>query len=323
MSVQCSSKGGESSCKETLEMCCLTYITLRLPSFPRMPSDNTGRLAQSCFIQTVLSYQDSLLRRSDVSLLEGPYWLNDQVIGFAFEYFAAERFRALGRTIIFISPEVTQFIKCASCPDELALFLEPLDLASRHWVFLAVNDNSNQTAGGSHWSLLVYHHTSNHFAHYDSQNGSNSLHARTWRIASKLEPFLGAGRKALFVEEPCPSQQNNSYDCGMYVICIAEALCEKARVEGSPRLPVQIITPAYITQKRAECILLILKSDFDSASIGNEGTGAVSPLNWCGVDLGSKAGPGSVREGIVDSKHERRKTAAESSGYLEGKKAAR
>ncbi|XP_069561736.1 sentrin-specific protease 8 isoform X2 [Brachyistius frenatus] len=202
----------------------------------------------------VLSYQDSLLRRSDVSLLEGPYWLNDQVIGFAFEYFAAERFGVLGEAIIFISPEVTQFIKCASCPDELALFLEPLDLASRRWVFLAVNDNSNHAAGGSHWSLLLYRRDANHFAHYDSQNGSNSLHAR--RIASKLEPFLGAGRKAPFADEPCPSQQN-SYDCGMYVICIAEALCEKARVEGSPRLPAQTITPAYITQKRAEWCRLI------------------------------------------------------------------
>ncbi|XP_054627964.1 sentrin-specific protease 8 isoform X2 [Dunckerocampus dactyliophorus] len=174
----------------------------------------------------VLSYQDSLLRRSDVSLLEGPNWLNDQIIGFAFEYLA----------------------------EELAMFLEPLDLASRRWVFLAVNDNSNQTAGGSHWSLLVYHHNSNHFAHYDSQHCSNSLHAR--RIASKLETVLGAGRKALFVEEPSPTQ-HNSYDCGMYVICIAEALCEKAQQEGSPHLPVQTLTPAFITQKRAEWCLLI------------------------------------------------------------------
>uniref|UniRef100_A0AAQ4QQM6 SUMO peptidase family member, NEDD8 specific n=1 Tax=Gasterosteus aculeatus aculeatus TaxID=481459 RepID=A0AAQ4QQM6_GASAC len=202
----------------------------------------------------VLSYQDSLLRRSDLSLLEGPYWLNDQVIGFAFEYFASERFRVLGEAATFVSPEVAQFIKCASCSNELALFLEPLDLASRQWVFLAVNDNSDQSAGGSHWSLLVYHRSSNHFAHYDSQSGGNSLHAR--RVAVNLEPFLGAGRKAPFVEEPCPSQKN-SYDCGMYVICIAEALCEKARVEGSPRLPVQIVTPAYVTQKRAEWCRLI------------------------------------------------------------------
>lgn len=202
----------------------------------------------------VLSFQDSLLRRSDVSLLEGPCWLNDQVIGFAFEYFTAKRFRVLQEELVFISPEVTQFIKCASCPDELALFLEPLGLTSRRWVFLAVNDNSDQTAGGSHWSLLLYHHSSNHFAHYDSQNGSNSLHAR--RIAAKLEAFLGAGRKPLFVEEPCPSQQN-SYDCGMYVICIAEALCEKARTEGSPHLPGHTITPAYITLKRTEWCRLI------------------------------------------------------------------
>lgn len=202
----------------------------------------------------VLSYQDSLLRRSDVALLEGPHWLNDQVIGFAFEYFATERFRGLGDAILFISPEVTQFIKCASCPEELALFLEPLGLASKRWVFLAVNDNSNQTAGGSHWSLLLFHRDSGHFAHYDSQSGGNSLHAK--RIASKLESFLGTGRKVPVVEEASPSQQN-SYDCGMYVICNAEALCEKARVKGPPRLPVQTITPACVTQKRAELSRLI------------------------------------------------------------------
>ncbi|CAL8243932.1 unnamed protein product [Lota lota] len=203
----------------------------------------------------VLSYQDSLLRRSDVTLLEGPHWLNDQVIGFAFEYFAADRFKSLGETIAFISPEVTQFIKCASCPEELAVFLEPLDLASRRLVFLAVNDNSNQTAGGSHWSLLVYHHAAAHFAHYDSQNGGNSIHAR--RIAGKLEPFFGTGGKVRFVEEPCPSQQN-SYDCGMYVICNAEALCEEAKGNSSPvRLPVQSITPAFITQRRRDLCRLI------------------------------------------------------------------
>ncbi|XP_020786347.1 sentrin-specific protease 8 [Boleophthalmus pectinirostris] len=202
----------------------------------------------------VLSFHDSLLRRSDLALLEGQQWLNDQVIGFAFEYFSAELFTDLRDSITFISPEVTQFIKCASCPEELALFLEPLGLSSRRCVFLAVNDNSNQTAGGTHWSLLVYHRGSNRFAHYDSQNGSNSVHAR--RIARKLEAFTGGGGRAGFVEEQCPSQQN-SYDCGMYVICICEALCERLRAEGSPRLPENCITPGFITQKRAEWCRLI------------------------------------------------------------------
>ncbi|KAM9826206.1 sentrin-specific protease 8 [Syngnathus typhle] len=196
----------------------------------------------------VLSYQDSLLRRSDVSLLEGNHWLNDQIIGFTFEYFASERFRLLGESVVFVSPQVTQFIKCASCPEELAVFLDPLDLASRHRIFLAVNDNEDESAGGSHWSLLVYHHKSNHFAHYDSQNGSNSQHAQ--RIANKLEPILGAGTKALFAEEPTPAQEN-LYDCGMYVISIAEALCEK------PHRALQTLTPAFIKQKRAEWCKII------------------------------------------------------------------
>ncbi|NP_001070633.1 sentrin-specific protease 8 isoform X1 [Danio rerio] len=202
----------------------------------------------------VLSYQDSLLRRSDVALLNGPHWLNDQVIGFAFEYFTTECFKSLSDKICFISPEVAQFIKYASCHEELAIFLEPLSLASRRWVFLAVNDNSNQTAGGSHWSLLLYRRDTSQFAHYDSQSGSNSLHAR--RIAAKLEAFLGAGAKVPFVEEQCPSQQN-SYDCGMYVICNAEALCESIKTEGFPSLPTPIITPTYITHKRTDWYSLI------------------------------------------------------------------
>ncbi|KAK7912365.1 hypothetical protein WMY93_012576 [Mugilogobius chulae] len=45
--------------------------------------------------------------RSDLALLEGPHWLNDQVIGFAFEYFSSERFTDLKESIAFISPEMS------------------------------------------------------------------------------------------------------------------------------------------------------------------------------------------------------------------------
>ena len=33
----------------------------------------------------VLSFHDSLLRQSDVALLDGTNWLNDKIIGFYFE----------------------------------------------------------------------------------------------------------------------------------------------------------------------------------------------------------------------------------------------
>lgn len=34
----------------------------------------------------VLSFNDSLVRKSDIDLLDGPHWLNDILIGFCFEY---------------------------------------------------------------------------------------------------------------------------------------------------------------------------------------------------------------------------------------------
>ncbi|XP_055219658.1 sentrin-specific protease 8 isoform X1 [Gorilla gorilla gorilla] len=197
----------------------------------------------------VLSYMDSLLRQSDVSLLDPPSWLNDHIIGFAFEYFANSQFHDCSDHVSFISPEVTQFIKCTSNPAEIAMFLEPLDLPHKRVVFLAINDNSNQAAGGTHWSLLVYLQDKNSFFHYDSHSRSNSVHAK--QVAEKLEAFLGRkGDKLAFVEEKAPAQQN-SYDCGMYVICNTEALCQNFFRQQTESL-LQLLTPAYITKKRGE-----------------------------------------------------------------------
>ncbi|XP_069480758.1 sentrin-specific protease 8 [Ambystoma mexicanum] len=200
----------------------------------------------------VLSYVDSLLRQSDVSLLDPPNWLNDRVIGFAYEYFASEQFRDCAEQVCFVSPEVVQFIKFASSAEEVTMFLEPLALPQKRLVLLAINDNSNETAGGTHWSLLVYLRDNGCFVHYDSYSGNNSVHAR--QVAAKLERFLGDGT---FVEEEAPAQQN-SYDCGMYVICITEALCEEY-LRGRHKPLLQILTPPYITQKRAEWKALVKK----------------------------------------------------------------
>ena len=62
------------------------------------------------------------------------------------------------------------------------------------------------------------------FFHYDSHSSSNSFRAK--KVAEKLEAFLGRkGCKLAFMAEKAPAQQN-SYDCGMYMICNTEALCQ-------------------------------------------------------------------------------------------------
>jgi len=44
-----------------------------------------GRPQEVSGMETVLSYHDSLLKKSDVDLLEGAGWLNDKILGFYFE----------------------------------------------------------------------------------------------------------------------------------------------------------------------------------------------------------------------------------------------
>ncbi|XP_069812451.1 sentrin-specific protease 8 [Dendropsophus ebraccatus] len=194
--------------------------------------------------QVVLSYGDSLLRSSDVTLLDAPHWLNDNIIGFVFEFLASTLAPSTGERVALLSPEVSQFIKC--CGDDAAEFLQPLELPKKELVLLPVNDNAGTEAGGSHWSLLAYLRSVRQFLHYDSAPGTNAPHARL--MARNLSSVLGGN--PLYQEEAAPAQ-HNSYDCGMYVVCVAQALCEQY-CRGCNNLNLKNITPQYVTQKRSE-----------------------------------------------------------------------
>lgn len=101
--------------------------------------------------EVVLSFHDSLLRKSDLSLLEEGRWLNDRLIGFVFDYFTHNKFKQISDIVTFISPDVTQFLKLGE-GIEIGIFLEPLDLPSQKMIFFTVNNNdSRHLAGGSHW----------------------------------------------------------------------------------------------------------------------------------------------------------------------------
>lgn len=140
----------------------------------------------------VLSFHEILLHRSDVELLDGPYWLNDTIISFYFEYLERVLFSGASE-LLFVSPEVTQCIKMVET-EEIKTFLEPLDINRKSFVFFALNDNdSPDTAGGSHWSLLVYSKPETCFYHLDSSSGSN--HNVAWEFASHLITYFSRGGK--------------------------------------------------------------------------------------------------------------------------------
>lgn len=215
----------------------------------------------------VLNFNDSLLRKSDVDLLSGPCWINDNLIAFVFEYFEREQFNHSADRLALLSPSTTQFVKFAQ-GEELANTLEPLNLPSKEFVFLPINDNaSSNRAGGSHWSLLVFVRSKEEFRHYDSAGSVNTVIAKD--LMDRLQPLLQVSKRgSKLLEMDCPSQKN-SFDCGMYVICVAEHLCRELCECYNVAL-LDVITEATVTQKRQQLLKLI----FDIA--GQEGASASS-----------------------------------------------
>lgn len=206
----------------------------------------------------VLSFFDSLVRASDLRTVEKNGWLSDTIIGFAFEYFQNVMFAGIDDNILFIGPEVTQFVKMIDSAEELKVFLDPLCLTAKRFVFCSVNDNNSLVAiGGTHWSLLVIDIKGKKSFHYDPIAGSNRPAAL--KLMKQFVRFMW-GELGEFVDEDCP-QQKNSCDCGMYVICIAQKLCEKYVSNQDCNLlekDKQELTQSFITAKRTWLRNLIL-----------------------------------------------------------------
>lgn len=197
-----------------------------------------------------LSFHESLLRLSDVQLLQGPHWLNDQIISFYFEYLEKCKYES-NKDMLFISPEVTQCLKIV--PDsDLAIFLSPLGADRKPFIFFPLNDNDSHQAGGSHWSLLVFSRNERVFYHFDSSGNSNLLHCQ--QFVRKIKDSLRCSN-AICKAIRC-LQQTNSYDCGVHVICMADHISDYINrfdcIDGCGQ-----ITHDTVSRKRSDILKII------------------------------------------------------------------
>jgi len=200
----------------------------------------------------VLKYKDIVLRASDLDVLGGPCYLNDQVIGFYFSYLSS----LCGRNdVLFVPPSISFWL--ANCDaDSREPAVEPLKFLSRRLVVFTVNDCDDLGGGesGTHWSILIYDRSKNSFLHLDTMEGVNYDHA--FKLYNSVKEFMGKApgqstlissslkaktkkkdlakqvskaeptiAEPLFEEYNAP-QQTNGYDCGLYVMAIAKAVCE-------------------------------------------------------------------------------------------------
>lgn len=204
--------------------------------------------------EIVLSYHDSLLRKSDVKLLQGPYWINDTIIGFYFEYLE-KKYSSLGsKESLFISPELTQLLKLTEA-SSYEILLDPIDAKSSSFIFFPLNNcDSRESAGGSHWSLLIYSHPEKTCYHFDSSKGLNAAVAKSF-AKSILTFFCGKG-SGNYSEMNNP-QQDNGYDCGLYVLCIADLIVDHAIAQRNVKSCSLDKLKLIVNGKRKEILELI------------------------------------------------------------------
>eukprot|EP00884_Botryococcus_braunii_P015988 jgi/Botrbrau1/3072/Bobra.0070s0063.2 len=187
--------------------------------------------------EKVLSYHNAYLRVRDVILLQGRNWLNDQIITFYFEFLKTETFRALETCVAFVHPATSYLLEIAGAESlHLAEMLSPLKLNQCDYIFLPINDNVDYTEaeGGSHWSLLVYSAREAVFRHYDSAGINHNWAVGTAKALqtvlasydSQLESHLEGEDEDTGpnLHEGAGPRQENSWDCGIYVLRTVEEL---------------------------------------------------------------------------------------------------
>ena len=104
----------------------------------------------------LVSYHDSIVRRSNLRTLDNTNWLDDNIITFAFEHLQYEsEFAECHHLVQFVTPPVVQLLKMTD--DSFAeQLLQSIDFLGKQYLVLPINDNIQRTAmGGSHWSLLI------------------------------------------------------------------------------------------------------------------------------------------------------------------------
>lgn len=224
--------------------------------------------------QQVLRYHDAQLYASDVALFAPRQWLNDSAIHFYLTYLqytvcrsgndagAAEGGGCGGSDdddVLLADPAVVSCLtlQCDD-DDEFRELGDGLRLPAKRLCLLPVSDNEQLGGASSHWSLLVFRRDVLAFEHFDSSAGTNARAAARVKYAFEkmlrlCDPSIDTAVTAELPlsEAQSAPQQTNSYDCGMYVLAVAEWLCRQHRGnELALPLLAAFVTPERVTQTR-------------------------------------------------------------------------
>ncbi|KAJ1803168.1 SUMO1 sentrin specific peptidase 8, partial [Coemansia sp. RSA 2599] len=169
----------------------------------------------------VLDFENAEVRNSDFESLQPEGWLTGEIINFYWTYLERREFHSES-SVLFLGTYTSYRIanaESAQVTDKISKQLSQELGSKRHLILIPLNHRS-------HWSLLVYCRLTRTFYHYDSINKHNRNFAEraAGRFLRVLEPNMKDGFYFKSMQTP---QQNNDYDCGVYVLAIAEELARR------------------------------------------------------------------------------------------------
>ena len=175
--------------------------------------------------EIILSTNNCSIKKSDIDTLSPHTYLNDLIISFYYEILESKYNISLNK-ITLLDPAVSMsIILDVNNNDDLkdiknCIFI-PLELDKKKYIFAPINDNQKiqYTASGSHWTLNVIDVDNLKIYYLDSTLGDVSnahiFHKRIEKLFNKKFKFIYALNK---------QYQNNSSDCGMFLLGYTELL---------------------------------------------------------------------------------------------------
>ena len=218
---------------------------------------------------------DVQIYAKDAATLRPGCWLGDAAIAYVFENLSRRvaAANASEEKVLLLEPSITftaamvgeagPLREMLSVPHGGGSVSLAQQLAVADLVLFPLNNNDDASAseGGGHWSLLAFRRRSEGrgacFEHYDSCGGANAPIAKV--VTKAFAPLLlgqtSAKVQLVSMGESTP-QQANGFDCGVYVLAMAEILCLPPSGETAPAPSESVtsalrgLTPAAITEKR-------------------------------------------------------------------------
>ena len=167
----------------------------------------------------LITYKSCSIKQSDIDCLSDYQYLNDLIISFYYEILN-EKYTS--NDIILLDPAVSMSIIFDQDLDDINnCIFQPLEMKNKKFIFVPINDNTKieYKINGSHWALNIIDVNNNTIYYLDSMLNNISNAKISVRKFQKL-----FGKKFNFVYALENTYQNNSSDCGMFVLGFTETL---------------------------------------------------------------------------------------------------